>query len=61
MHLFSKDSSFNSADRLTYYSGGHHCYKCLEWHEETEQTETDSIQKNCGDVSKMLQETFLLS
>ncbi len=28
---------------------------CLEWHEETEQTETDSIQKNC--VSKTLQET----
>ncbi len=26
---------------------------CLEWHEETEQTETDSIQKNCGNVSKL--------
>ncbi len=24
---------------------------CLEWHEETEQTETDSIQKNCGTMS----------
>ncbi len=23
------------------------------------QTETDSIQKNCGNVSKMLQETYL--
>ncbi len=33
---------------------------CLEWHEETEQTETDSIQKNCANVSKMLQETYLL-
>ena len=32
---------------------------CLEWHEETEQTETDSIQKNC--VSETLQETFLQS
>ncbi len=31
----------------------------LEWHEETEQTETDSIQKNCGNVSKMLQEIYL--
>ncbi len=29
----------------------------LEWHEETEQTEPDSIHKNCGNVSKMLQET----
>ncbi len=27
-----------------------------ESHEETEQTETDWIQKNCGNVSKMLQE-----
>ncbi len=34
---------------------------CLEWHEETEQTETDSIQKNCANVSKMLQETYLQS
>ncbi len=34
---------------------------CLEWHEEAEQTETDSIQKNCGNVSKMLQETYLQS
>ncbi len=35
----------------------HHLPVCLEWHEETEQTETDYIQKNCGNVSKMLQET----
>ncbi len=34
---------------------------CLESHKETEQTETDSIQKNCGNVSKMLQETYLQS
>ncbi len=34
---------------------------CLEWHEETEETETDYIQKNCGSVSKMLQETYLQS
>ncbi len=34
---------------------------CLEWHEETEETETDSIQKNCGSVSKMRQETYLQS
>ncbi len=33
----------------------------LQRHEETEQTETDSIQKNCGNVSKMLQETSLQS
>ncbi len=32
-----------------------------EWHEETKQTETDSIQKNCGNVSKTLQETYLQS
>ncbi len=31
---------------------------CLEWHEEAEQTETDEIQKNCDNVSKMLQETY---
>ncbi len=30
-----------------------------EWHEETEQTETDQIQKNCGNISEMLQETYL--
>ncbi len=29
--------------------------------EETEETETDSIQKNCGNVSKTLQETYLQS
>ncbi len=32
---------------------------CLEWHEETEQTETDYIQKDSSNVSKMLKETFL--
>ncbi len=34
---------------------------CLEWHVETEPTETDQIQKNCGNVFKMLQETYLQS
>ncbi len=32
---------------------------CLEWHEETEQTEKDYIQKDSSNVSKMLKETFL--
>ncbi len=35
-----------------------HLLVCLKSHEETEQTETDQIQKNCGEQS---QETILQS
>ncbi len=35
----------------------HHHPVCLEWYEETEQTKS---RKNCGNISKMLQETSVI-